>query len=67
MKYSKLALIITLSLLLLSVTTTSAQDKQSQVADQQGRTLGERMVDFIRKILGEEQKPIDDDLVRDER
>lgn len=45
-----------------SVSTTSQQESQNP---EQQKTFGERMVEFIRKLLGEEPKKIDENLVRD--
>jgi len=44
--------------------TTSDVDKEDQ--SQQGKTLGQKMVEFIRSILGDKPKPINEDLVRDD-
>jgi len=42
------------------------QVKDKQVTSKKEKTTGQKMVEFIRNILGDKPKPIDEKLVRDE-
>jgi len=47
-------------------TSLSPLDNVPQAQAQTEQTFGEKMVEFIRSILGDKPKPIDETLVRDE-
>lgn len=52
--------------LLVSLTPLQASDKKAATPTGKQSTFSEKIVDFIKMILGEKPKPIDENLVRDE-